>query len=348
MGSLSVGIVLGGVLMVGSAVSATEVTSTSFVVTSAPTVTAPALSISGQRFSAIIGQPVQVSLEATGGMRPYRYQIIANGLPEGVFFDTSESRLLGSAGRTGNFPFTIRVEDAQGTVFDRSFWLDVRLATETSISFGDTTPLTIDLNNISEHQLEALVDTFADDAPLIYVGPNAPESILKINIAQMRIKPQGLYRVEGGTPSTVNESHKHSDVYYVDQNGRRHAFPTDDVFKSWYKEEPVIEAVPDWKLSNIPLRKNVTFRPGTIVRLENTREFYRVMPQRTLKKFQDEATYQQLAPTIKQSVVAPMYELVSVLPLANVADYQFDPMTIKSISDLPTISQIPVYPSQEM
>lgn len=336
MGGVSVGVIVGGVLMVGSSVSAVEATST-------------ILSISGQRFSAIIGQPVQVSLPATGGMRPYRYQIVANGLPEGVFFDASESRLLGSPGRTGSFPFTIRVEDVQGTLFERSFWLDVRLAHEASASLeGNTTPITIDVDNITEWQLEVLVDTFADDAPLIYVGPNAPESILKINIAQMRIKPHGLYRVEGGTPSTVNESHQYADVYYVDPNGRRHAFPTEGVFKSWYKEEPVIRAVPDWKISNIPLRKNVTFRPGSIVRLENTREFYRVLPQRTLKKFQDEATYQQLGPTVKRAVLLPSLELVPVLPLAQVADYQMDPVAIRTISDLPTIAQMPVYPSQEM
>jgi hypothetical protein len=178
-----------------------------------------------------------------------------------------------------------------------------------------------------------LVDTFPDDAPLIYVGPNAPTSILKVNIAQMRIKPNGLYRVEGGTPSTVNEAHKYSDVYYVDPTGRRHAFSTESVFKSWYKDEPTIEAVPDWKISNIPLRQNVTFRPGTIVRLEDTQEFYHVAPHRTLKKFQ----------TAPQTLVT-----VPILPLAHVADYTMDMNTIMTSNDMMTMYPLPTQPGQEM
>ncbi len=155
----------------------------------------------------------------------------------------------------------------------------------------------------------------------------------------MRIKPNGLYRVEGGTPSRVNENHKYSDVYYVDPVGRRHAFPTESTFNSWYEKEPTIEAVPDWKISNIPLRKNVTFRPGSFVRLENTREFYRVMPERTLRRFQDEATFQRLITS---------NNIVPVLPLANIADYHMDVNPIKSGNDLTTLLRIPTQPGEEM
>lgn len=341
-------VVLGGVATVQSSVLAAEVTST--------------VALPDQVISVMINQPLRVTLQVEGGTAPYRWSMVQNVLPEGVFFDAATGLLWGTPVRVGDSRFSVHATDAMELSFTKMLTVNVHsgevvVTPTTTVGFSPTVtiarptspePISIDLNNITDSELKLLVDTFADDAPLIYVGPNAPTSILKINIAQMRIKPNSLYRVEGGTASTVNEAHKYSDVYYVDPTGRRHAFSTESVFKSWYKEEPTIEAVPDWKISNIPLRQNVTFRPGTLVRLEGTREFYRVMPGRTLKKFQDEATYARLAPSVKQATLSPTLEFVPVLPLAQIADYQMDATNITTISDLPTISQIPLFPGGEM
>ncbi len=360
-------LILGGASLLGPAAQAMETTSTMDVTTTtligiAPTVLTAlplpptsTLSIQETGFTAIIGQGLTFPLHVVGGAAPYSWSLIANGLPDGVFFDREAGRLLGAPDRTGRFLFTVNVRDSQGLSVDKQLTLVVGMAGEVLVTpeamqqEGQTIePLVINLDEITDQQLQLLVDTFADDAPLIYVGPNAPESILKVNIAQMRIKPHGLYRVEGGTASTVNEAHPYSDVYYVDPAGRRHAFPTEQVFRSWYKEEPKIESVPDWKIANIPLRKNVSFRPGSVVRLENTQEFYRVMPNRTLKKFQDEKTYQSLVPSLQPMADRNMLEQPSVLPLIHFAEYQLDASTINTVSDLPTIGSLPMYPVDEM
>jgi hypothetical protein len=349
-------LLVGGVSLSRSAVLAADVTSTEPVVSSTPVlISAPApvlphLTIPEQGFVGVIGEAMQAELHVSGGVAPYRWSLVSSGLPEGVFFDASTGRLLGAPGRTGQFNFTVQVMDSLDLSLTKTLSLKVGLAGDvlTAEPINRNAPISIDLEHITENELKFLVDTFADDAPLIYVGPNAPVSVLKVNIAQMRITPNGLYRVEGGTVSTVNETHKYSDVYYVDPNGRRHAFPTESVFKSWYKDAPVIEAVPDWKISNIPLRQNVTFRPGTTVRLENTQEFYQVSAHRTLKKFQDEATYQRLAPSALQTSLTPAPEVVPVLPLVQVGDYMMDVNTIKGATDLLMSGTLPMYPVEEM
>ncbi len=348
-------LLLVGGLVVGQSTLAAEVTSTMDVAASTTTsifvpivISTPAtstLSIQDEEFLAAITQPIQAELHPMGGTAPYRWSLLASGLPDGVWFDEATGRLGGSSSRTGRFTFTVQVTDAGQLSAMKVLTLEVRMGDDSWLGapgqLGGVQPVIIDLDNITEEQLEYISDVFGDDAPLIYVGPNASEGILRVNIAQMRIKPNGLYRVEGGTPSTVNETHKYSDVYYVDPNGRRHAFPTESTFTSWYEKEPTIQAVPDWKISNIPLRKNVTFRPGTTVRLENTQEFYRVLTNRTLKKYQDEATYRRL--TSPQSSA-----MVPVLPLGNIADYVMDVTTIRSSSDIPAMLRVPVQPVEEM
>jgi hypothetical protein len=326
-------VMLGGLATVQSSVLAAETSSTS--------------EIPSQTFSVMVNQPLRVTLQVEGGTAPYRWSMVQTVLPEGMFFDAATGLLWGTPVRVGESRFSVQATDGMGLSFTKMLTVNVHsgevvVTPTTTVGFAPTVtitqptlpePISIDLNTITDSELKLLVDTFPDDAPLIYVGPNAPTSILKVNIAQMRIKPNGLYRVEGGTASTVNESHKYSDVYYVDPTGRRHAFSTESVFKSWYKDEPTIEAVPDWKISNIPLRQNVTFRPGTIVRLEDTQEFYHVAPHRTLKKFQ----------TAPQTLVT-----VPILPLAHVADYTMDMNTIMTSNDMMTMYPLPTQPGQEM
>jgi len=300
-------------------------TSTSIMEPTVLTFTAATSSfaIQEQEFVGVLGQSVQADLHVVGGTAPYRWSLIASGLPDGVFFDQTTGRLGGSPNRTGRFTFTVQADDAMRTTVSKVLTLNVVMADDPRLNQGNGAvvpqPVIIDLDNITDAQLAYLVDAFHDDAPLIYVGPNAPTSILKINIAQMRIKPNGLYRVDGGTASMVNETHKYADVYYVDPNGRRHAFPTEAVFQSWYPGEATIVNVPDWKISNIPLRQNVSFRPGTIVRLESTQEYYRVLPGRTLKKI--------------EGMVTNGTQTTPVLLLSQIADYVFDGGAAQSWND---------------
>lgn len=307
-----------------------------------------------QNVSFLVHQPIRIDLSTQVQGSGYRWSIVGGMLPDGVFFDAATGLFWGTPTRTGEFRFSVEMRDPMDTVFTNTVTMRVYSAEEAADAAVEVfeshpqktqvpvsvEPVQINLDRITDEELEFLLDTFADDAPLLYVGPNAPTSILKINIAQMRIKPNGLYRIEGGTVSTVNEGHAYSDVYYVSPNGRRHAFSTEGVFMSWYDKDTVIESVPDWKLANIPLRENVTFRPGTTVRLEGTQEVYYVSTDRLLKKFDNEATYRSL----ELSVSEPL----PVLPVAHIADYQIDEETIKVRADMPVQNPLPRVPAETM
>ncbi len=52
-------------------------------------------------------------------------------------------------------------------------------------------------------------------------------------------------------------------VYYYGGDGRRHAFPNERVYFSWYADFADVRVVTQTELAAIPLGKNVTYRPGS-------------------------------------------------------------------------------------
>lgn len=54
-----------------------------------------------------------------------------------------------------------------------------------------------------------------------------------------------------------------STVYYISPAGTRHAFPDEDIFKTWYCNGAEITEVTSEALNTIPLGVNITNRPGT-------------------------------------------------------------------------------------
>lgn len=346
------GLVLaGGSLGLHQTAHAEEATSTEATVTTTVSMTqvltGPAstdLAFVTTNFRAVIGRPLTLPLQVTGGTAPYTWMLEGSGLPDGVYFDRDGGRLLGSPGSTGSFPFTVRVEDAMGSSTHQVLTLNVGLAGSEDDPMVEPGEQVITVNLDTLEGLDRLLEVYDDSAPLIYVGPNAPVSIQKINIAQMRIKPNALYRIEGGVSSTFNKEHPYADVYYIDVNGRRHVFPTVEVFRSWYAGEPTIEQVPAWKLANVLMGKNVTYRPGTIVRLENTHEYYVVLSDRVLRKFQDMDTYQAYLsahPGDKANVYAPS------LLVTNFGDYTLDTQMITMTDSYSTLRAANV-PGDEM
>ena len=55
-----------------------------------------------------------MTLKAKGGLKPYRWSIVAGDLPDGLVLDTDTGRISGTATVPGIFPVTVQVAD----VFD--------------------------------------------------------------------------------------------------------------------------------------------------------------------------------------------------------------------------------------
>jgi len=65
-------------------------------------------------------------------------------------------------------------------------------------------------------------------------------------------------------------------VYYYGVDGKRHAFPTESVFSSWFNDFDDLVIISDDVMSSIPLGKNVTYRPGERMVKFSTNSVYAV------------------------------------------------------------------------
>lgn len=64
-------------------------------------------------------------------------------------------------------------------------------------------------------------------------------------------------------PPRPGVNHTCTTVYYYGLDGRRHAFPTERVFKTWYKDFSNVVILSPAALSDIPLGRNVIHKPAS-------------------------------------------------------------------------------------
>lgn len=79
--------------------------------------------------SAYLGTPYSATLEASGGVQPYQWNIVEGTLPEG--FSLSSNTIVGSTAAGGDFLFTVEVTDGAGAKSRRAFVLNVIAAPAT-------------------------------------------------------------------------------------------------------------------------------------------------------------------------------------------------------------------------
>lgn len=72
----------------------------------------------------------------------------------------------------------------------------------------------------------------------------------------------GARLIKLACPVGANANHPCKAVYYVGADGKRHAFPNDKVYFTWYADFSGVQVVAQNELSSYPLGKNVTYRPG--------------------------------------------------------------------------------------
>ncbi len=73
-------------------------------------------------------------------------------------------------------------------------------------------------------------------------------------------------------------------VYYYGGDGRRHAFPNERNYFSWYPNFSAVKIVSESGMAAIPLGENVTYRPGsTLVKFPSEGKVYAVASDRALR-----------------------------------------------------------------
>lgn len=79
-------------------------------------------------------------------------------------------------------------------------------------------------------------------------------------------------------------------IYFIDQDNRRHTFPNEKVYFSYYPDFSNLQILPDATLAAIPLGSNVTMRPGTwLVKIQSDFKVYAVEPYGVLRWISSEA-----------------------------------------------------------
>ncbi len=81
-----------------------------------------------------------------------------------------------------------------------------------------------------------------------------------------------------------------STVYYFGYDGKRHAFPNEPVYFSWYSNFAGIKIVTPQELADISLGHNIVVRPGThLVKIQTDPKVYTVEPYGNLYHLPSEA-----------------------------------------------------------
>lgn len=87
----------------------------------------------------------------------------------------------------------------------------------------------------------------------------------------------------------------HSIVYYYGADGFRYVFPNVKTYKSWFSDFSEVITVSDEDLAKIPLKGNVTYRPGVkMVKIQSNPKVYAVGKGGKLRWIKTEALAEQL------------------------------------------------------
>lgn len=91
---------------------------------------------------------------------------------------------------------------------------------------------------------------------------------------------------ESGIPADVS-----STVYVIGNDGKRHAFPNDTVFHSWFRDFSTVTEIDTALMASYSLGKNITIRPGTyLVKITTDPKVYAVETGGILRWIPNEGT----------------------------------------------------------
>lgn len=88
---------------------------------------------------------------------------------------------------------------------------------------------------------------------------------------------------------TLIKSATNPAVYYIGDDGKRHAFPNAKVYNSWYKDFSEVKIVTEFDLADVQLGKNVLYRSGSrLIKTPSVNEVYAVGPWGELRNIASE------------------------------------------------------------
>ncbi len=129
--------------------------------------------------------------------------------------------------------------------------------------------------------------------------------------------PPGAGSSAGLVAGDLLKSPMSTTVYYYGSDNKRHIFPNEKTYKTWYPDWSNVRSVTAAELQAIPLGKNVTVRPGTVlVKIDTDSKVYAVEPNGLLRWIPTEVR-------IKTLYGADWAKKIIDVPLAFWGDYSF-------------------------
>lgn len=117
-----------------------------------------------------------------------------------------------------------------------------------------------------------------DDSDSVLVIPSESEGSQTNN----NIAPNTLIKLACAGQTTPSDPCR--AVYFYGSDGKRHAFPNDKVFFSWFENFDSVKEVSPTFLSSLALGKNVTYHPGTkMVKFQSAPTVYAVSKKGVLR-----------------------------------------------------------------
>ena len=90
---------------------------------------------------------------------------------------------------------------------------------------------------------------------------------------------------DDGNPATFVDA----SVYFVSSDGKKHTFPSETIFRTWFTDFSSLQTVSAETLAAIPLGRNITFRPGVfMVKFTTSNKVYVIDRDQVLRWVQTE------------------------------------------------------------
>lgn len=206
-----------------------------------------------------VGSGYSASLSATGGATPYSWNLASGSLPPGLSL-SANGIITGTPTTAGTYTAYIEVFDNVGRFSGRN--LSITIGTLAGGSTGGSTMPSSDLlarlNNVSR------------------IGVSV-HTLVKLP--------------DDGNRFTQADS----AVYYIGADGRRHAFPHQRVYSTWYSDFSGVRIISASDMASLPLGSNVTYHPGVkMVKFSTDPKVYAVSTNRALRWVKTEAAAQGL------------------------------------------------------
>jgi hypothetical protein len=136
-----------------------------------------------------------------------------------------------------------------------------------------------------------------------------------------------------------------TNIYLMGRDGKRHAFPNDEVFKSWFQTTTQVMTIAGYQLTRIPLGENVTLRPGLLVRVMDGLVVYLTDLGRQLRQVITTALTESLKTRVGNAVYILDPALVTNYILGNPILSEDDPATALLKSATTTVDEL--WPSSD-